>query len=410
MKHTPITEIKVGLEITNKITPVGRLALNDGKIYFEYDRDFLQSSLELSPLKLPRQAGLQTFDRYLFEGLSGLFNDSLPDGWGRLLLDRSARLQGILPDELSPLDRLAHVGKIGMGALTYEPDQQTDTSSGQIDLDALAVQTQEVMDGEASEVLQELISLNGSSAGVRPKALIGLDAERINIIHGTDTTQTGFEPWLVKFSNSEDGSDAGAIEHIYAIMAKDAGLEMMPTHLFSAQKGAGYFATKRFDRDNNKRIHTHSACGLLHSDFRTPSLDYADLLKLTSILTRDVREVEKMFRLAVFNVLAHNRDDHSKNFSFLMNETGEWKLSPAYDLTFSSGPRGEQSTMVMGEGKNPADEQLTKLGIEANINQQSIVAIVDQTQAALSQWRALAIKYSVSKANIKLIDERINKS
>ena len=136
-------------------------------------------------------------------------------------------------------------------------------------------------------------------------------------------------------------------------MATRSGIAIPETHLFPAKKSAGYFATKRFDRDCPKSLHMHTVCGLLHSDFRSPSLDYQDLIELTTLLTRDVRETEKMFRLAVFNVLAHNRDDHSKNFSFLMNEVGEWQLSPAYDLTFSSGPGGEQSTMVIGEGKTP---------------------------------------------------------
>jgi serine/threonine-protein kinase HipA len=204
-----------------------------------------------------------------------------------------------------------------------------------------------------------------------------------------------------------DGLDAGAIEYVYGLMAKDAGLDMTQTHLFSAQTGAGYFATKRFDRNAEQRVHVHSACGLLHSDFRAPSLDYEDLMALTGVLSRDVREVAKMFQLAVFNVLAHNRDDHSKNFSFLMNEAGEWKLSPAYDLTFSSGPRGEQSTMVMGEGKNPGTEHLIKLGLDAKLGQELIDTIIDRTKNALSQWKVLASNYGVSQASIELIDKKL---
>ena len=367
----------------------------------------MTSNLEVSPLRLPLQPGVRTFDRSLFEGLPGLFNDSLPDGWGRLLLDRSIRQQGMLPGQFSPLDRLAHVGNKGMGALVYEPDQATDEVSGHIDLDLLASQARDVLNGEAGDVLEELLALNGSSAGARPKAVIAVDADRRNIIHGTHTMQAGYEPWLVKFPNTVDGPDAGAIEYVYALMAKDAGLDMAQTHLFSAQTGAGYFATKRFDRNAEQRVHIHSACGLLHSDFRVPSLDYEDLVALTGMLTRDVREVAKIFQLAVFNVLAHNRDDHSKNFSFLMNETGEWRLSPAYDLTFSSGPRGEQSTMVMGEGKNPGTEHLVKLGLEAKLGQELINTIIDRTKNALCQWKMLAKKYGVSQANIELIDKKI---
>lgn len=406
MTYAPINEMKVFLDLSDNPMQVGRLAIRDRQIYFEYDRDFLERNLEISPLRLPLKSGVQTFDRFLFEGLSGVFNDSLPDGWGRLLLDRSMRAKGIMPDKLTPLDRLAHVGRTGMGALVYEPDY-AENKDTKIDLDILASYAQDVMAGEADDVLQELLSLNGSSAGARPKAMIGLDNERKILVHGSHDLPDGFQHWLVKFANSTDGQDAGAIEYVYALMAKDAGLEISPAHLFPAKSGAGYFAARRFDREHNKRLHMHTVCGLLHSDFRTPSLDYEDLLALTGKLTHDMREVEKMFRLAVFNVLSHNRDDHSKNFSFLMNATGEWALSPAYDLTFSSGPRGEQSTMVMGEGKNPCEEHLIKLGESAGLDQKKIQSILDQTKNALGQWKRLAEAYGVSKANIALIGKNI---
>ncbi len=407
MSPSSISEIKVGLNFSGETIAVGRLAAKDRQIYFEYDRAFVKGGLEISPLRLPLQTGVKTFDRFLFEGLPGVFNDSLPDGWGRLLFDRVLRSQGIVPDQIGLLDRLAHVGKTGMGALIYEPDHSAEEADIKLNLDKLAAHIQEVLDGEAEEVLQELLALNGSSAGARPKAMIGVDAVREKIIHGTHDLPTGFEPWIVKFPNSTEGLDAGAIEYVYAQMAKESGLEMMPVHLFPAKRGAGFFATKRFDRDGDNRVHQHSACGLLHSDFRTPSLDYEELIALTGSLTRDVREVEKMFQLAVFNVLAYNRDDHSKNFTFLMDESGEWKLSPAYDLTFSSGPGGEQSTMVLGEGKQPRTEHLVKLGLESKITNTRIHEIIEQTQYALGQWKKLAKKHNVSQTNINLIWKRI---
>ncbi|MDD4450798.1 MAG: HipA domain-containing protein, partial [Sphaerochaeta sp.] len=182
---------------------------------------------------------------------------------------------------------------------------------------------------------------------------------------------------------------------------------MPEVHLFPAKRGPGYFACKRFDRDGDRRFHMHTACGLLHADFRAPSLDYQDLLTLTSMLTRDIREVERMYRLAVFNVLAHNRDDHSKNFSFLMDAKGTWSLSPAYDLTFSYGPGGEQSTMVMGEGRNPGVQQLMRLGLEAKLTKAYITEIIDQTRFALSSWSSLAKQYGVSQEMIELIAKRM---
>jgi len=404
-----VNEIKVGLDFGNKHIAVGRLAERGRKIYFEYERSFIEQNLAISPIRLPLQPGLQSFDNGLFEGLPGVFNDSLPDGWGRLLFDRFARTQGILPADVRPLDRLAHIGTHGLGALIYEPDFGLFEQSENINLDKLTAEAQAILDGESSDVLKSLIALNGSSAGARPKALICVNKQRDHIIHGVSSLAEGYEPWMVKFSNTQDGIDAGAIEYVYALLAKDAGIDMPDVHLFPAQKGPGYFATTRFDRVDLKRYHMHTACGLLHSDFRTPSLDYEDLLTLTGVLTRDVREIEKAFRLAAFNVFTHNRDDHSKNFSFLMDEDGDWKLSPAYDLTFSSGPSGEQSTTVMGEGRNPSVEHLLKLAKETNIKKQKAEDILDEIQSSVDNWTELAKNYGVSNTNIKLIQSKLKK-
>ena len=406
---TAIKEIKVGLDFGSGVQSVGRLAIRNGIIYFEYDNDFLQTELEISPIKLPLQRGVVELPRDPFEGLAGVFNDSLPDGWGRLLFDRMLRSEGILPSEVTPLDRLAHVGLHGLGALVYEPDKSPNFDDEIIDLDVLASQTKEVLEGNSDEVIAELLALNGSSAGARPKALIGVDKERKNISFGAHQLSDGFEPWMVKFPNSQDGNDSGAIEYVYALMAKEAGIAMPNVHLFSSQKGNGYFAVKRFDREGNKRLHMHTVSGLIHSNFRFPSLDYEDLLSLTSYLTKDIREVEKMFRLAVFNVMAHNQDDHAKNFSFLMNELGEWKLSPAYDLTFSNGPGGEQSTMVLGEGRNITLQHLLKLGREAQLSKNFIESVIDQTRSAIDKWTDLAKYYGVSDSNINFINRSISK-
>ena len=406
----PLSDIKVGLDFGEEIWPVGRLATHDGIIYFEYHNAFLQSNLEISPLRLPLKPGVSSFAPGPFEGLAGVFSDSLPDGWGRLLFGRYMQSQGVLSSEITPLERLAYVGLKGMGALVYEPDFSQPDIHGLIQLDYFAEKAEEVLTGGSGDVIKELLSLNGSSAGARPKALIGLDRNRQNISHGAKHLAEGFEPWLVKFPNILDGTDAGAIEYIYAIMAKKAGVNIPEVHLFSSQKGAGYFAVKRFDRDGSKRYHMHTAAGLLHSDYRMPSLDYEDLLTLTGALTKDIREVEKMYRLAVFNVLSHNRDDHAKNFSFLMDKNGQWQLSPAYDLTFSSGPKGEQSTMVMGEGKNPKEQHLIKLGLEAQLSKQLIDGIIEQTKYALGQWGQLAKEYGISPEKVTLIETQIKRT
>ncbi len=409
MKVIPsIKELNVGLNFGNgEALKIGRLATRDNRNYFEYDREFLDSGLQLSPFRLPLEPGLKTFNPLLFEGLPGLFNDSLPDGWGRLLMDRWLKKNGVLPNEISSLDRLAFVGTRGLGAMVYEPDHSNDHIEGTLDLDQLASETIEVLDGETQEVLDKLISLNGSSAGARPKVLVGLDKNKEQLIHGEIDIPNGFQQWIVKFANTQDGPDSGAIEYVYSLIAREAGILMPETHLFNAKKGAGYFAVRRFDRHDNNRYHMHTVSGLLHSDFRTPSLDYKDLQTLTGTLTRDIRETKQMLRLALFNVMSHNRDDHGKNFSFLMNKKGEWSLSPAYDLTFSSGPGGQQSTMVLGEGQRISMDLLKSLAKGADISHKETDQMIDQIKEALNQWEMLARNHGVSKVNVDLIGKRL---
>jgi len=255
-----VKEVNVGINFGNEITFVGRLAIRDRQIYFECDRTFIEGGLEISPLRLPLKPGVSNFDYHLFKGLPGVFNDSLPDGWGRcLLFDRFARSYGVLPTDITPLARLAHVGSHTLGALVFEPDYCADDTQNEINLDSLAAQAQEVLNGASDNVLAKLIALNGSSAGVKPKALIGVNNKRDHIIPGVHDLPQGYTPWMVKFPNNQDGLDAGAIEYVYALMAKEAGIAMPDVHLFPAQQGAGYFAIKRFDREGKKRLpHAHS--------------------------------------------------------------------------------------------------------------------------------------------------------
>jgi len=404
----PVSTIKVALQFERQDrVSVGRLHYRERCIFFEYDTHFLSVDMDISPFHLPKQVGVMQFDPALFQGLPGVFNDSLPDGWGKLLLDREIRSHGVQPESLTPVDRLAHVGQYGMGALVYEPDYSDVLDNGVVDLDSLANLASEVLEGGSSAVFEELLQLNGSSAGVRPKALIGVNKDKSSVIYGVHDIPKNYDYWLVKFTNSSEDLNAGAVEFVYSQMAKAAGIEMSDTHLFPAQHSAGFYATERFDRSRNHRLHLHSACGLLHSDFRTPSLDYKDLLHLTHILTQDFSEVRKMYRLAVFNVLAHNQDDHAKNFSYLMNEKGQWCLSPAYDLTFSSGLGGEQNTMVLGKGKHITTADLMRLGGLAELSSREISESIEQVQDTLSQWPKLAKLAGITDGQIKRISQLI---
>ena len=369
---------------------MGRLLLKNRQIFFEYDAAFIKTGLELSPFKLPLKAGVIESSDRTFEGLFGVFNDSLPDGWGRLLLDRKLMNAGLNPGTLSPLDRLCFVGTLGMGALSYEPENPSAISHITNDLDEIDSEIQATLD-ENDTYVDDLLVLGGSSAGARPKVLLHID--------GAD--------WLIKFRSQLDPKDISAIEYAYYLMAIDAGLVVPEAKLFPSRKGLGFFGVKRFDRNGDHRIHMHTTSGLLHADHREPSLDYESIMKATLYLTKDIRQCEIQFRNAVFNVLSHNRDDHSKNFSFLMDNQGNWTVSPAYDLTFSSGPAGEHSTMIMGEGKNPTKKHLLKLAGTVGIKQDKALEIIDQVLAALKKWDDFATEVGVSKLQTKNIGEAL---
>jgi len=364
--------------------PVGRLAMHRGRIYFEYDAAFLQSGLELSPFRLPLKPVAVTAEPAPWQGLFGLFSDSLPDGWGLLLMDRHLRSLGVDTRYLTPLDRLAYIGHRAMGALIYEPATGIAADSPEIDLAAMAASAIEVYEGHASDLLPRLARAGGSPAGARPKILVHLLGERL--LSGEIEPPAGCESWVVKFFSGREHADTGRIEYAYSLMAREAGIEMPPTRLFDDGEGHSWFGVRRFDRQGAKRMHMHTLGGLVDADFRLPSLDYVDLLKVTRALTRNAAEVERAFALMAFNVLAHNRDDHSKNFSYLMDEHGEWRLAPAYDLTCSTGINGEHTTAVAGEGRNPGVAEILKAGEAVGLKAKHMRPIVDRVRNAIERW------------------------
>lgn len=366
--------------------PVGTLAEDRGRVYFEYDADFLATGLNLSPFRLPFEPGLFEHSDRQFGPLPGLFDDSLPDGWGLLLMDRHFRSLGRNLAEISPLDRLSWLDTRTMGAITYyPPSDREDADASVFDLHDLARQSQEILAGDAVDVLPQLLRAGGSPGGARPKVLVGFNPDTNNVISGEDDLPDNFEHWIIKFAAEADADDAGAMEYAYSLMARDAGIDMPPTRLFETSEGDRFFGTKRFDRDGNRRYHVHTFGNLIQSNFRIPSADYADLLKATSLLTRNHQDVLRMFRRMVFNVLAHNRDDHVKNFAFILNDTtGDWTLTPAYDLLYTPGPGGEHTMTIAGEGKNPNRTHMLQLAEQADVSQREANAIIDEVQAVVT--------------------------
>lgn len=330
---------------------VGTLAKTpDRLVAFEYDNEWLATGFSISPFSLPLQKKVYLPKFEPFEGLFGVFNDSLPDGWGRLLVDRLLLKNNINPSEIDNLNRLAVVQESGMGALTYQPEHKFETSNQESDYDKLAQECSKILESQNSDNLDELFELGGSSGGARPKIL----------------TKINGEDWIIKFPSSQDPKYIGEQEYKYSLVAKDCGIKMSETRLFDSKICSGYFGIKRFDRENGKKVHMVSVSGLLETSHRLPNLDYNILMKLTLELTKNYQDIEQLYRLMCFNVFAHNRDDHSKNFSFLYDENkNEWHLSPAYDLTCSSSFNGEHATTINGEGKNPTIEDI--LAVAKNI-------------------------------------------
>ena len=403
-----VKKLIVSIQLNEEEIQLGELVSDDKRIYFKYHLSFIKRGIEISPLKLKLNDSIQAAPASPFDGLFGVFADSLPDAWGTLLLDRALLAKGLAIDDVTILDRLAYVGSNGMGALTYQPEIETDLLTEiHFELDDMAKASNHILEGTATDVLDELYKLGGSSGGARPKILVGYDANTQQLIGAQKQLPINYEHWLIKFPSSFDRPDIANIEYAYYKMAIDAGIEMSESILFKGKSGKTYFGTKRFDRSGKNRFHLHSAAGIMHDNFRLSTLDYGDLMDCAFILERDVRAYEKILRLAAFNVFAHNRDDHSKNFSFLMNADGRWKVAPAYDLTFSNAGHGMHSTLVAGESANPTKKQLMDLANYFRIK--NARKIIDEVRAVVSNWKTYAKQSGVSHLSKNRIDKVINR-
>lgn len=402
---TEVQRIKVSVSLEGKNIEVGELVSNERSIYFRYHSAFLDSRLELSPFHLKLSDQIYEGAPAMFDGLPGVFADSIPDGWGRLVLDRALTARGVLVEDITALERLSYVGKSGMGALQYEPVVEDNDAQLQVKLDELAKEVKSVLSGEASDIIEDLVLLGGSSGGARPKILVGLHPRTSRLMQNIDALPLGYEAWLIKFPSQTDRPDVANIELAYSFMAKAAGIEMSPCRLLKGKSGKTYFATKRFDRTPKGKLHMHSAAGLMHDDFRHSTMDYGKLMDCAYRLDKGAAGYEKILRLAAFNVFAHNRDDHSKNVSFLMDAHGQWRLAPAYDLTFSSSSHGHHSTMVAGESLNPGTEHLMKLAQVFKVKKAKL--IIAEVKDAISRWPQHSRKAGVSKTAQQLIGKRV---
>jgi serine/threonine-protein kinase HipA len=405
----PIQQLQVHLRFAETPISVGQMVYDKRTIFFKYSPDFLERGLDISPFKLKLSDRIVTSETNIFEGLFGVFSDSLPDVWGRLLLDRTLLSKGISLNQITPLDRLAYIGSGGMGALTYSPNLSPGVQADKLlQLDKISQEMNKVLKGTPSEIIEELFQLGGSSGGARPKIFVGYNPKTNHLVHGHSSLPKDYEHWIIKFPSSTDLPDIAQIEYAYYKMALDAGIEMSECKLFESPSGKKYFATKRFDRVWNDRLHLHSVSGLLNDNFRYSNLDYGNVMDCAFRLENHVAAYSKVLRLAAFNVYSHNRDDHSKNISFLMNAAGEWKLAPAYDLTFSNSLHGMHSTMVAGESKAPGRKHLLELANTFEIKHPEI--IISEVKSIIANWEIYAKNCGVGNDSKKIITKALTET
>lgn len=424
-----VSSLEVRLRFTaDEELKVGTLALADRDFVFQYEPSFLGLNLAISPFRLPLRPELQVHDGKGRMEIFGVFEDAMPDSWGRRVID--LHFQKNLSRPPAPLERLAYVGECGMGALTFHPPQNaTPSAQDVLDLARLAKEAWDFDAHQIEDVLPELRRVAGTSGGARPKVLVGLPtgvdstarrrgapsmapAARPGILPprvlpGDGELPDGYEHWIIKFNSREDGPDAGPLEYAYAELAAAAGAEVPERRLIETSLGR-FFAVRRFDRPTPKeRLHLHSAAGLLHADFRTPGEEYQVLFNIAESLTRDYAQKKELFRRVCLNVLACNRDDHLKNFAFLMDRAGAWRLAPLFDFTFHTGPNGWQTLSVAGAGENPGKTHLRKLAEQVDLKKKDAETIIEQVRKAVAGFGMFAQKLKISKSKTLAIMKRL---
>jgi serine/threonine-protein kinase HipA len=376
--------------------PLGLIASDGSEVLFEYSPEACAKGVEFSSVRMPLRAdAYRGYPREQLQ-LPGLIADALPDGWGLLLMDRFFHKNfQKRPHEISALDRLAFIGDRAMGALSFAPATDVSPTPKDMKLVELAEQIQQVVADKDTAALKQLVLVGGSPHGARPKALVQYDVQSGSI--STLVNAPG-APWLIKFPGARENKEACAIEHVYSEMARQCGLDIPATRHFELGKTMAAFGIERFDRFKGMRVPIHTFAGALNTDFRVPNTDYETLLRTTRALTHSEVEVFKAYERCVFNVVFNNRDDHTKNFSFRMDEFFAWALSPCYDLTYCPGLGGEHQMTVAGEGRSPAKKHLLQLANSNGIDAASACNVIEKIVVVAQQFKRMARNYPIRGA------------
>ncbi len=387
--------------------PLGTLISDRKQTLFEYSNEALAHGLEFSPRHLPLSSQTFSFKDQPFQ-LAGLFADSLPDGWGMLLIDRYfKRYHNRESHLIHPLERLAFLGQHTMGALTYQPSMGLDSNLIDLNMVDLAKAIVNVQQDRDTVILKELALMGGSPQGARPKALV----------YYSPTTKAmsthpfvGSEPWLVKFPGQNEHEEVSALEAAYLHVAQLCNLVVPENHFFSINNKLSALLIRRFDRYGETRVPMHSLAGVLHANFRVPDCSYSTFLRTTRFLTKSEVEVQNAFIRCVFNVCMNNRDDHTKNFSYLMDSRGNWTLSPAYDLTFNTGINGHHQMDVEGESRQPTRQHIIDLALNSGLTQRFAQHTIDRIINIIHDQIGLFLNYPVRRNTAKRISAIIKKN
>ena len=417
---------------------IGAVFLQDGEEVagFEYDAAFAQSGIQVAPLVMPLSRRVHRFpaiSRPTFHGLPGLLADSLPDKFGNALIDAWLASQGRQADSFNPVERLCYTGERGMGALEFAPatgpaaKQTTHIEVSQLVALASAVLThrnnlQASFATEGSEdALRDILRVGTSAGGARAKAVIAWNPTTNEVRSGQVKAGRGFEYWLLKFDGVSGNKDKelddpkgyGVIEYAYSLMALECGIDMSECRLFK-ENGRSHFMTRRFDRTaSGEKLHMQSLCALAHYDFNMAgAYSYEQALLVMRQLRLPMLAIEQLFRRMVFNIVARNQDDHVKNIAFLMNKSGEWSLSPAFDMTYSFNPAGawtasHQMTMN-GKRDNFTMEDFNACAKAASMKRGRAAKIVAEVQATVSKWKSFAEKAGVPDGVCETIQRTLN--
>jgi len=403
---------------------------NKGFATFEFDREFLEKGLDLSPIKMPiiearggtARFEFRTLSKETYRGLPGMLADALPDRFGNRIIDAWLARQGRTPESFSSVERLCYTGKRAMGALEFSPIiNQVIERSVPVEVSELVELVQKVtkersklkarFDREASEALLDIIRVGTSAGGIRPKAVIALNDKTKEVRSGQVDAPDGFDYWVLKFDGIKDNSlgdpaEYGRIEYAYYKMAMSSGIKMTECRLLE-ENGRAHFMTRRFDRTKDKgKLHMQSLCAVAHFDFNDQgAYSYEQAFQIMRELKLLHSDAEQQFRRMVFNVVARNQDDHTKNITFLMDKSGQWHLSPAYDVIYSYNPGGDYTSKhqmsINGKRDDFFKDDLILLGKEINIK--SIDRIIDDIVEVVSNWPKLAKDAGVEASRIKSI-------